>query len=281
SFDGPIRAIRSWMGANSGALISRTHLFYEQMDEVETNFRVHSIRSFMDFFDFSNKAAGMTWYNEHNLGGFLVDGNPDPVDTSYAKWSLLAGEQGSILINNRIESNFPVDTLFSYYSDRANAPTQQCIGDQNEVAAHGWWIGQRIPNTDPRLGSENNKIDMFLTNFYLGQNKTPANTSYLRDYLDHPLLINEVSASVSQAAGPTGLPVRIIPNPAQEEIKIQVDGLENGVLNVFSIDGRSVWSTKFRNDEVIALPNKLRNGMYYLQIMHEKGISNTKLFIQR
>ena len=281
SFDGPIRAVRSWIGANSGNLITRTHFFYEQMDEVVTNFRVHSIRSFMGYFDFSTKAAGMTWYNEHNLEGFAVDGNPDPVDTTYANWSLMAGEQGSILINNRIESNFPVDTIFSYYSDQANSPIDQCIGDQNEVAAHGWWIGQRLPNTDPRLDDDNNKIDMILTNFYLGQDETPSSTAYLRDYLAFPLLINEVSSSVGTIISPSVEALTILPNPVQDQFRISYGQGETGILEIFSLEGKLLWQDTVQAEEWISTPTGIQNGMYLVRFSSDHGVATGKVLFTR
>ena len=41
--DGPVRAIRSWVGANSGMLTQRDEIMYEQKQEQTTFWRVHSI----------------------------------------------------------------------------------------------------------------------------------------------------------------------------------------------------------------------------------------------
>ena len=50
---GPVRAIRSYLGANSGPNTQRTHFFYDRREDIVTNLRVHSIPSIMDFFDYS------------------------------------------------------------------------------------------------------------------------------------------------------------------------------------------------------------------------------------
>ena len=41
--DGPVRAIRSYIGANSGPNTQREHIFYEQREDIRTFLRVHAI----------------------------------------------------------------------------------------------------------------------------------------------------------------------------------------------------------------------------------------------
>lgn len=281
SFDGPIRAIRSWIGANSGSLITRTHTFYEQMDEITTHFRVHPIRGIMGYYDFSTEAADMTFYNQHNLSGVAVDGSPDLIDTTFANWSLLAGDQGSILMYQQIASNFPIDTIFSYYADQANSPVEQCIGDPHEVAANGWWIGQNLPNTDPRLSNDDYQLVLTRKNFFLGQNKTPATTQYLLDYLDSPLLLNEASVSAIEELESSPARMEVVPNPASDQIQILAEGIQQGQLEIWSLDGRHQWSTKFRVEDSIQLPARLEDGMYLIRVIHEHGTASSKLLIQR
>ena len=61
NIDGPVRGIRSYIGANSGPLTQRTHLMYRDREDVITDLRVHSIPAMMDFVDFSAAAQGMTY----------------------------------------------------------------------------------------------------------------------------------------------------------------------------------------------------------------------------
>jgi hypothetical protein len=49
--NGPVRAIRSYMGANSGVYTHREHRFYQRRHDVTTFLRVHAIPGVMDFFD--------------------------------------------------------------------------------------------------------------------------------------------------------------------------------------------------------------------------------------
>ena len=74
---GPVRAIRSYIGANSGPLTVRQHIFYERREEITTYLRVHAIPGVMDFFDYSPAASGMTYRNNLATGGVRIDGVPE------------------------------------------------------------------------------------------------------------------------------------------------------------------------------------------------------------
>ena len=69
--DGPVRAIRSYIGANSGPNTQREHIFYDQREDVRTFLRVHAIPGIMDFFDYSprGRATGMIYSNDKNPTG--------------------------------------------------------------------------------------------------------------------------------------------------------------------------------------------------------------------
>jgi hypothetical protein len=49
--DGPVRVIRSYLGANSGTYTQREHIFYRRTERVQTFLRVHAIPGIMDFYD--------------------------------------------------------------------------------------------------------------------------------------------------------------------------------------------------------------------------------------
>ncbi len=151
--DGPVRAIRSYMGANSGPLTQRDHLFYSKREEVATTLRVHPIPGMTDLFDYGTMAIGMTYYNDLNLAGATVDGSPDPVTSGSIKWELITGSQGSLTLTNSIDTNIGGLQLTSYYSDSFMPTVQQCTGDDFEIATSGPWIDQSIPSTDPTAGS--------------------------------------------------------------------------------------------------------------------------------
>ncbi len=151
---GPIRAIRSYMGANSGILTQRQHVFYEQRQDVSTFLRVHGIPGVMDFYDYSPEAAGMTYYNNLNLQGAVIDGQPDAVTTGPIVWEMATGPQGSLLMAHLPEVDFSPFVYTSYYSDDLTPSYTQCTGDAWEYASSGLWVNTPIPNTDPILAPQ-------------------------------------------------------------------------------------------------------------------------------
>jgi hypothetical protein len=150
---GPLRAIRSFIGANSGPYTERTQIFYDQREDIVTDLRVHSIPSIMDFWDYSPAASGMTYTNDRNLGGVTVDGSPDTVASGTPLWEKVDGAQGAVTHVERLVTNVSGLSATNYYYDQATNPVTQCTGDAYSYGASGTWINSSIPNTDPHLGT--------------------------------------------------------------------------------------------------------------------------------
>jgi hypothetical protein len=151
--DGPIRGIRSYLGANSGPLTQREHLFYARREDVSTFLRVHAISGVMDLFDYSPAATGMVYFNDLNLSGVDVDGVPDVVTPGALTWEMVTGLQGTLIMPGTVVTDIPGFAYTSYYSDDRRTPVTQCTGDAFEYATSGLWVDQPIPNTDPNLGA--------------------------------------------------------------------------------------------------------------------------------
>jgi hypothetical protein len=146
---GPVRAIRSYVGANSGPLTQRDHLFYEGRQDIRTFLRVHSISGIMDFFDYSPAAAGMTYYDDLNTAGVTVDGNPDSVALGAIHWEVVSGPQGSLFMASLLSTNIAGFTYTSYYLDDSTPDVTQCTGDAFAYGSSGVRVNQTIPCTDP------------------------------------------------------------------------------------------------------------------------------------
>ena len=73
---GPVRAIRSVVGANSGPMSERQQVFYDRRTDETTYLRVHPIPGIMSFWDYSAAASGMRYANNNNPAGVIVDGQP-------------------------------------------------------------------------------------------------------------------------------------------------------------------------------------------------------------
>jgi hypothetical protein len=149
NIDGPVRAIRSYVGANSGPLTERTEFYYRDRFELVTDLRVHDIASVMTFVDFGPGAAGMSYRNSEMAASVVIDGTPDTVPTAMPSWSYATGSQGTLLSTATIESSVPL-TVNNFYLDNATPPSPECWGDGVYRGANGAIISGGIPNTDPR-----------------------------------------------------------------------------------------------------------------------------------
>jgi hypothetical protein len=150
---GPVRAIRSYIGANSGPLTQREHIFYAQREDVRTFLRVHAIASIGDFFDYSAAASGMTYRNSANTTGVTVDGAPDSVAAGQITWESVSGAQGSLVMSGLFSTNISGFAYTSYYEDKAVSPTDTCTGDSSSYAFSGPFFNPPggVPCTDPGL----------------------------------------------------------------------------------------------------------------------------------
>jgi hypothetical protein len=155
NIDGPVRGIRSYMGANSGPLTQRRHVFYEGRQDLTTFLRVHAINGMLDVYDYSPAASGMTYRNSLNTGGVTIDGSPDSVTAGVPDWQMVTGAQGTLIIAGLIDTDVSPFTPTSYYDDDTSPSNKQCTGDDFEYGQSGVWINHGIPNTDPAFGEFN------------------------------------------------------------------------------------------------------------------------------
>jgi hypothetical protein len=152
---GPLRAIRSYIGANSGPYTERTQIFYDQREDIVTDLRVHPIPSVMDFWDYSPAASGMIYTNDRNPGGVVIDGSPDTVASGAPLWEKVGGPQGTVTHVERLVTNISGLSGTNYYYDDNSTPNPvtQCTGDAYAYGSSGTWVNSSIPNTDPHGGT--------------------------------------------------------------------------------------------------------------------------------
>ena len=149
---GPVRAIRSYLGANSGPITQREHVFYERREDVRTFLRVHSVPGPLDYHDYSAAAIGMT-YKNNNTSGVAVDGTPDAVSTGAITWESIDGPQGGLSMAHSVVSDIPGLAIGTYYLDDSTpggGVETQCTGDAQSIGASGPDLLGNLPNTDPR-----------------------------------------------------------------------------------------------------------------------------------
>jgi hypothetical protein len=183
---GLVRAIRSYVGANSGPLTQREHFFYERRQDIRTSLRVHAIPGIMDFFDYSPAATGMTYYDDLNTSGVTVDGNPDSVALGAIQWEMVSGAQGSLLMTSLLSTNIAGLTYTSYYLDDSTPDVTQCTGDAFAYGSSGVRVNQTIACTDPALDCTNYLHGTRIM-YYEAPGLTVAGAQALSDQANTPL----------------------------------------------------------------------------------------------
>ena len=130
NIDGPVRAIRSWVGANSGCITQREHHMYEQRDDQITYLRVHPIPGAMDYIQYE-VGTPLTYYNcYHNTFalGITIDGVDDGPQTNdtFCHWEAVSGPVGTFIRTIDIDHNlfdhpeYDDDVFFEhFYFDNA------------------------------------------------------------------------------------------------------------------------------------------------------------------
>ena len=160
--DGPVRALRSYIGANSGPLTQRVHQFYDRREDIITHLRVHSLaKGIMDLFDYSAEAIGMTYTNDLNPGGLTIDGVSDVADESALQaWEIVTGPQGSLVMSFGFDVSFNTDFSHFYWADEQTPSFSQCATgtnvdapDGSALGTSGPWLDGALPDTDPKNGS--------------------------------------------------------------------------------------------------------------------------------
>jgi hypothetical protein len=247
---GPIRALRGYIGANSGPRTSRVHAFYREREDVVTDLRVHAIPGVVDFMDYSPAAAGMTYYNDLNPGSVPVDGVPDTVTPGETTWEMVTGPQGTVVTTVWLTTDIPGFDYTSYYSDDSTPPLTQCTGDDYEYGASGFREDDPIPNTEPNVEPYNIfRASRILV--YAPPSQDVAYAEQCADWILNPLTVSAVpyapTAGVERreeasATWPAILSFSLGPNPARRSVSLGFALSRPARLRVslYDVSGREV-----------------------------------------
>ncbi|MFT5358530.1 MAG: hypothetical protein ACI9KE_005769 [Polyangiales bacterium] len=145
---GPVRAIRSYLGANSGPGTQRTHFYYPDREVVETHVRVHAIPgAFSEIMDLSSDAEGLRYLAPSVRSGVVIDGRPDNVPSDPNPWELVTGTPNNsdvalaMLLIHDIEGypwpHAPSDVVQVFVDDGAT-PNQCVCSGEDEVMIGGF-----------------------------------------------------------------------------------------------------------------------------------------------
>jgi len=207
---GPIRGIRSYVGANSGPYTQQDHFMYESSEERHLYLRVHSMSYLVYGWD-HNPAAGYMVYNNNNnmpnvnvstengitYKGICIDGGslnsyyPDNFVTGPLNWELVNSHYGSILRHNTIISNIRADSLIinSLFKDAMNPVLPPSTGDLHHYGSSGISTYCQLPNTDPSLVDPCRKFELKQWNVFLKPETTLDDAAEIRSLIDNPVAV--------------------------------------------------------------------------------------------
>jgi hypothetical protein len=188
---GPVRALRGYMGANSGVTTYRTHAFYATREEILTALRVHTIPGLVDFFDYSPAAAGMTYRDSLNPAGVPVDGTPDALVTGAYQWQMITGAQGTLVHVPIVTTDIPLFAYNDYYADDRSPSPRPCTGDAAVYAASGFQTGP-LPSTDPAIPPAS-VFQLKVVIVYAAPNRDATNAETINARVRQPLTISSAT----------------------------------------------------------------------------------------
>ena len=148
---GPIRALRTFMGSNSGVYNQLSQIFYaRRMDQI-LNHRVHPMGSSGGAFDYNTQAIGMRYHSSVHTSGVTIDGVPDTISAVVPTWEMVTGNQGTLIhVHPPVFTDLPDLTVSLSWDDQEPPSVPQNTGDADTYGMHGlWMVG--IQNTDPTL----------------------------------------------------------------------------------------------------------------------------------
>ena len=156
NISGPVRAIRSSIGANSGQYTVTTDLFYPQREDRTVDLRVHVIPGAMLFDDFVTGTTGLTYSDSNTPGGVPIDGHPDAVSTALATWQMVTkAGTGSLVTTSTVSTDIAGLAASTYYLDQQPASPTPCTGDNTAWGQDGQAStgpgGGNLPCTDPTI----------------------------------------------------------------------------------------------------------------------------------
>ncbi len=211
--DGPVRAIRSYMGANSGPYVQREHVYYADHEQNTVFLRVHVMLDLYAWTDYAPSAIGMTYRDEKNPGGVTIDGNPDTlVPTTSAdvangaySWQQVSGTHGTLSTVVGSQTDIPNPTFGNYYLDDSTpvgGNEVQCGGDGQSIGASGFGIlGHNntaiTPNTDPRLGDFNN-LTVDRTRYFGPPSDGVTEAANYKNRVEQPLVASATKVSFKE-----------------------------------------------------------------------------------
>jgi hypothetical protein len=147
---GPVRALRSFVGSNSGPNTQNTFAFYDTSVDSVIDLRVHSIPQVGSHIDYDRDAVGMVLRDPVTPNGVTIDGNPDSPAATSPSWWTVTGAPGGLGFSAIYDTDATAPPV-RWYEDDATPANWQCTGDGEAIGDSGASYASNIECTDPGL----------------------------------------------------------------------------------------------------------------------------------
>jgi hypothetical protein len=203
NISGPVRAIRSYIGANSYKYTVNTDIFYPDRQDTVTELRGHAgLPGYGGADDFVTGTKGLTYSDPVN-GAIAIDGNPDAVSpiafttgsTAPATWQMVSGAQGSLVTVRILNTDISGLDVATVYQDQNPASPPQCTGDAAAWGQNGMNVTSpvgSVPVTDPTLTATPATFVLSRYRYFLAPN-VPTATAATIDTQAHAPIQTTVS----------------------------------------------------------------------------------------
>jgi len=137
NISGPVRAIRSYIGANSYTATVNTDVFYPDREDTVTEVRGHAgLPGYGSADDFATGTTGLTYSDPANTR-VVIDGHPDVVtpityttgSAAPPSWQMVSGPQGSLVTVRALDTTITGLNVSTVYQDQNPASPAPCTGD--------------------------------------------------------------------------------------------------------------------------------------------------------
>jgi hypothetical protein len=198
NISGPVRAIRSYIGANSYLYTVNTDIYYPGRQDTVTEVRGHAgLPGYGSADDFVTGTSGLKYSDPLN-SGVVIDGTPDTVTpityttggTVPATWQMVSGAQGSLVTVRVLDTDITGLKVATVYEDRNPASPPQCTGDAAAWGQNGMNVTSpvgSVPVTDPTLTAAPATLVLHRYRYLLAPNLPPATAATVDAQARNPI----------------------------------------------------------------------------------------------
>lgn len=198
NISGPVRALRSYMGANSYKYTVATDIFYPNREDSMVELRGHAgLPGYGQADDFATGLTGLT-YTDPSNAALPIDGNANAFTPIVATtgssipstWQLVQGAAGSLVTVRTLDTDISGLSESTVHTDNASPATPPCTGDGAYWGQSGIDITSpdgSVPATDPTLTADARTFVTKRIRIFHGPTFTAADAPGVDAQATHPI----------------------------------------------------------------------------------------------